>query len=119
MATNSTPATGITQIRFYYDHNERNAPFKSHLSFCDNISFTKYAPIKQFSIYTLPGTRFYLNQGTDAITVGASGIYELDLRNAPARLTSIRFAKSSMEIINESDNGYLIINLMHEGSVGE
>ena len=114
----STAATGITQIRFYYDGNERNTPFNYHLDFCDNTLLAKYAPIKQFSIYTLPGTKFYLNQGTDAIIVGASGIYELDLRNAPARLTSIRFDRASMEIINESDNGYLIIDLIHEGEVG-
>ena len=115
----ATAATGITQMRFYNDDNERNTPFKYHLSFCDNTSFSKYAPIKQFSIQTLPGTRFYLNQSLKPIIVGASGIYELDLRDTPARLTSIRFERSSMEIINESDNGYLIIDLIHEGSVGQ
>ena len=46
----STAATGITQIRFYYDGNERNTPFNYHLDFCDNTLLAKYAPIKQFSI---------------------------------------------------------------------
>ena len=89
--------TGITQIRFYNDNNIRNTPYNYHLSFCDNSLFSKYGPIKCLSIQTLPGVKFYLNQGLAPIIIGASGIYQMDLRGTPARLINFRFDRSSME----------------------
>ena len=109
--------TGITQIRFYNDNNIKNTPYSYHLSFCDSTSFSKYAPIKFLSIQTIPGTKFYLNKNLSPIIVGASGIYELDLRGTAARLVNFRFDRTSMDIINNSDRGYLIIDLIHEGGI--
>lgn len=110
--------TGITQLRFYNDKSPQNTPYSEHTSYCEPTVFSKYAPISQFGIQTLPGTRFFVNQNTDPIIVGASGIYEMDLRNTTAVVSSIYFSLESMERINNSEDGYLIIDLIHSGNLG-
>ena len=109
----ASATTGITQMRFYSDDSPNNSPagWKS-LNYCDTASFTSFAPIQQVGIQTLPGTRVYFNGSTTPVIIGASGIYELDLRNTTAILSSLRFAASSMKIINDNPEGYLIIDLI-------
>jgi len=45
----------------------------------------------------LPGTKFNLNANLDPIVVGVSGMYELDLTNSSAVITSLTFEKSSLD----------------------
>lgn len=110
--------TGMTQLRFYSDDSDKNTTITKHTSYCEPTVFSKYAPIQQFGIQTLPGTRFFINQNTDPIIIGASGIYEMDLRNTTAVVSSIYFSLESMERINDSKDGYLIVDLVHSGNVG-
>ena len=110
----ATSSVGITQMRYYGEDNPMNTPFGTWMSYCDDTSFSSYAPIQQIGIQTLPGTRVYFNKSTTPVIIGASGIYELDLRNTSAVMSSLRIDALSMQIINNAPNGYLIIDLVHQ-----
>lgn len=113
-------ASYIKQFRFY-NYNDRtgtqnpnNAPqVPTWRYYCDDTSFRNFAPIYQFGIQTLPGTKVYLNQSTTPIIIGASGVYEIDLEDTTAILNSIRIDPTSMQAINDIDNAYLIIDIVH------
>ena len=121
-------ARKIKQLRYYadpiYDEegnllNEtvvnKNAGYTRKAYYCNETSFSYFAPIEQLGIQTLPGTKFYLNQSEEPIIIGGTGIYELDLRNTTAILSSLRFDAKSMDIIDKVDNGYLIIDIVYTG----
>lgn len=121
-------ARKIKQLRYYadpiYDEegnllNEtvinKNAGYTRKAYYCNETSFSYFAPIEQLGIQTLPGTKFYLNQSEEPIIIGGTGIYELDLRNTTAILSSLRFDAESMDIIDKVDNGYLIIDIVYTG----
>ena len=73
----------------------------------------RYVPILQLGIQSIPGTRFYLNDGVDPITIGSTGIYELDMNNG-VEISKLAMDVSSMNKINEMQNGYLIIDIIYE-----
>ena len=72
----------------------------------------KVTPISQLGIQALPGTKFYLNGAVNPIVMGVSGIYDLDIKNG-ARVTDLRFAKNSIDNIENSINGYLIVDVLY------
>lgn len=111
----ASEARKIKQLRYYFDGCPKNAGYTSMDQYCDETSFSYFAPIEQLGIQSLPGTKFYLNQSLDPIIIGGTGIYELDLRNTTAILSSLRFDKESMETIQNLDNGFLIIDLVYTG----
>jgi len=51
----------------------------------------------------------------DPIIIGGTGIFELDLRNTTAILSSLRFDKNSMINIAKNPNGFLIIDMVYSG----
>lgn len=115
-------ASQIKQFRFYnYNETENtqnpnNAPqVSSWRYYCDDSSFRNFAPIHQFGIQTLPGTKVYLNQSTTPIIIGATGVYELNLEGTTGILNSLRIDPVSMKAINDIDNAYLIIDIVYGG----
>lgn len=120
----------IAQFRFFGDRNKRfnstdneaiyhqmdeNSP--TSLSGTDLVQgtiFTNYTPIIQLGIQSLPGLRFNLNTNLDPIIMGASGMYELDLTDSSATLTSLTFERSSIDLITQNPDGYLIIDIVYE-----
>lgn len=52
--------------------------------------FKNYSSVSQFGIQGPPGLKFILNNSQYPITIGDTGIYELDLENV-GRIFSIRF----------------------------
>lgn len=68
--------------------------------------------ITQLGIQTLPGIKFYLNDGVDPIIVGSTGIYELDLEGL-SEITALSFDKDSIKRIDDNDNGYLIVDAIY------
>lgn len=108
-------ARKIKQLRYYQDNDPHNAGFATFSEYCDETSFIYFAPIEQLGIQALPGTKFYLNQSLDPIIIGGTGIYELDLRNTTAILSSLRFDPDSMKIIRDSEIGHLIIDMVYTG----
>ena len=99
--------TKLTQLRFFGDNSNNsklNTPYDKATYYCEPTCFSKYAPIQQVGIQALPGTRFYINNNTEPVIIGASGIYEIDLRNTTAIISALHFVKESMQRINNSEN---------------
>ena len=120
----------ITQLRFFGDSNgylnssdvnaiyhqmDENQPNSlSSLDLSSGDAFVDYVPITQLGIQALPGTRFNLNANLDPIIIGVSGMYELDLTNSSAVLTSLTFEKDSLDQIDKNPDGYLIVDIVYE-----
>ena len=120
----------IAQFRFFGDSNsdfntsDQNAIYHqmddnspatlSSMSLIDGSAFEEYTPIIQLGIQSLPGLKFNINTNLDPIIMGASGMFEIDLVNSSAYITSLTFDKQSLESINENPDGYLIIDIVYE-----
>lgn len=95
--------------------NKNNPQEGTAANYADGSIFQDYNvfPITQLGIQALPGTEFYLNGNVHPIVIGASGIYDLDIKNG-ARVTKLQFAKESMDRINSSNSGgYLIVDILY------
>lgn len=105
-------ANKIMQFRYYGEKVSNNQP--SNISASNLASghiFSGYLPITQLGIQTLPGTKFYLNNSIYPVVVGSTGIYELDLKGV-TQITEIHFDKRSLNLINENNNAYLIVDII-------
>ena len=110
-------ALQIVQVRYYDEENSLNSQgFNSYNTLCGTTGLDAYSPIRHLGVQALPGTRMYFNNSVTPVIIGATGIYELDLReNTTAILHSIRFDRKSMEIIRDTPNAYLIIDIVYDG----
>ena len=111
-------ARKIRQIRYYGEGlNSKNYPSDVNMSkLITGIAFknnNQNVLITQLGIQTLPGTKFYLNDSANAIIVGNTGIYELDLEGI-STINLIKFDRSSMNLINQNKEAYLIIDYLFE-----
>ena len=105
-------ANKIMQFRYYGEKVSNNQP--SNISASNLASghiFSGYLPITQLGIQTLPGTKFYLNNSIYPVVVGSTVIYELDLKGV-TQITEIHFDKRSLNLINENNNAYLIVDII-------
>ena len=109
----------VTQIRYYGDSNNKNSPLPEGVkSLKEGLSngniFNNYLPMKQIGIQTIPGVQFYLNNGYDPITIGSTGIYELNVDNL-TDITSLWFNPISLDQIDNSPSTtYLIVDMLYE-----
>ena len=108
-------AKQIAQLRYYSENNPNNWPLNySWTAYCTATTFKKnYTSISQIGIQTLPGTKIYLNNGHEPIIIGATGIFELDVSNTTATISSVRIDQESMQTIKDNELGYLIIDLVY------
>lgn len=108
-------AKKVGQIRWFGDSRaSQNYPADVTLAKLRyGTAFPKTYPIVQIGIQTLPGTKIYLNAHTVPVVVGATGIYELSV-DGLANLTNIQFDNKSLEIIENNDNAYVIIDYIYE-----
>lgn len=107
-------AKKIMQFRYYTEGGTKNWPkdiTKSRLA--KGSIFANYLPITQLGIQTLPGTQFFLNNSTDPILIGSTGIYELDLEGL-STITDLRFDIRSLSAIDANENAYLIVDVITE-----
>ena len=121
-------ARKIAQFRFFgdassynnvtsdalYTHIGENTINISSETLSNGSALQDYAPIIQLGVQTLPGVKFYLNANQDPIIVGSSGIYELDLSDTSAVITSIKFDMPYLNLISKNPDGYLIIDIVYE-----
>lgn len=119
----------IKQFRYYGTNSPNNYPeindYYSNLT-SGNI-FRSYGAISQLGVQAPPGTKFYLNNSLYNITVGATGIFELDLEGY-GRITSIRFDRDSisnaalgyddetLESNDPNDPTHIMIDIVYEGA---
>lgn len=109
-------ARTVKQYRYYNSGNEKNQPLiATKEQFINGIVFDNPScyPILQLGIQALPGTQFYMNYSVDPVTIGFTGIYELDLQDK-AEIVKLTFDKASMNAIENNANGYLIIDVLYE-----
>ena len=111
-------AKHIMQFRYYNDEQGNNNQPESlkakNLEKGENNIFSKYTPITQLGIQTLPGTRFYLNSNIEGpIIIGSTGIYELDLEGI-SKINSLYFDSTSLKLIADNPNAFLIIDVIYE-----
>ena len=94
-------AKQIKQFRYYEQNSNKNYPNTISLSnLASGSIFSKYVPIIQLGIQSLPGTKFYLNNSNDPVIIGNTGIYELNL-NGLSEITAIAQLRDNFQSLDE------------------
>lgn len=111
-------ARKVQQIRYYGDHksdSDKNQPANLTGNRLRSGSvFSQYTPMKQIGIQTMPGVKFYLNNSTEPIVIGSTGIYELNVENM-TEITALSFDTTSINMINETPStSYIIVDILYE-----
>ena len=114
-------AKQIKQFRYYQEDIDNNANTSmnepkslAQRELASGEAFKKYFPISQLGIQALPGTKFYLNNNTHSVIVGLTGTYELNL-SGRAEINALRFDYTSLNMVEENDNAYIIVDIVYEG----
>ena len=108
-------ARKIQQFR-YYSNTDTSKNWPATISYQKLVSgsvFADYTPIVQLGVQSLPGTKFYLNNASDPIIIGSTGIYELDLVGE-TEISALSFDSQSIVAINNNTNAYLIVDIIYE-----
>ncbi len=110
----------IMQFRFEGFNNDNNYPKFSDYNgmlTSDNI-FNDYTLISQLGIQGPQGLKFYLNNSDYPITIGKTGIYELNLEGV-GRINSIQFDANDISNFFPNDNrvNRLLIDIVYEGGI--
>ncbi len=106
----------IMQFRYEGFQHENNYPKYSDYNqkLCRGNIFSDYPLVSQLGIQGPPGMRFYLNRGSDPITIGKTGIYELDLENI-GRIFAIRFNEQDLEELVQATDSRLLVDIVYNG----
>lgn len=111
-------ARKVQQIRYYGDNksdNAKNQPANLTGNRLRSGSvFSQYTPMKQIGIQSMPGVKFYLNNSTEPIVIGSTGIYELNVENM-TEITALSFDTTSINMINQTPStSYIIVDILYE-----
>ena len=100
-------AKKVSQVRYFGENSALNTGTNVANQLLDGSAF-KY-PIVQLGVQALPGTRLLINNSETPLTIGATGIYELDI-NGLATITSLMFAQNSINAVqnSNSDSGIIV-----------
>ena len=108
----------IKQFIYYGSGSSFNHPQDSEINPWVINLFTSYKQITHLGIQGEPGVKFCLNNSTNenAISLGATGIYEINLEGM-GYITSLRFLPESLEeYYKTEDTGHrLIVDFVYEG----
>lgn len=106
----------IMQFRYEGpDHPDNFPQFENYSMVLANQNiFNDYKSIIQLGIQAPIGMRFYLNKSKNPITVGKTGIYELDLTNL-GFIHAIRFNLKDIEELVDPDNtAKILVDILYE-----
>lgn len=105
----------VKQFRFYSDSDvSKNQPTDvGSTGYINGNVFKAYFPILQLGIQSLPGTMFYLNNATEPVIIGRTGIYELDLEEE-TEISDLKFDFNSISAIDQNFNAYLIVDIIYD-----
>ena len=97
-------ARRIKQFRFYSENDTaRNQPSNiTPQKLSSGSIFADYLPIKQLGIQALPGTKFKVNNSSEPVIIGSTGIFEA----------------SSIASLSNLENGSLIVDIIYEDGEG-
>ena len=107
----------IKQVRYYHPSHSNNFPtfYNYYGKLINGNIFSTLGAISHLGIQGVPGTKFYLNGSEFPITIGFTGIYELEF-NGAGRIHSIKFDKSSLDTLYTSTTeNRLLIDVVYEG----
>lgn len=79
----------------------------------ENMNEITNMNIVQLGVQGLPGTKFYLNGGSNPIIIGNSGIYEINVEGMGV-ITSIAIDDDSKELYDNNGTACLIIDIIYE-----
>ena len=104
------------QFRFHGEDSKLNYPPNMSLKDWKFNLLLNYGAVSHLGIQGEPGVRFYLNDGDNPITIGHTGIYELDLAGV-SRITGLRFDDTLTNFYNNSFNTSqrLIVDVVYDG----
>lgn len=113
----------IRQYRFYENGNEHNWPsniskenmYEGNVFISDSI-IQELGMITNLGIQGLPGTKIYINNSKTPIILGMMGVFELDVSNYDF-IYNLRVDFDSASIIENTENGYLIIDAIYDTEV--
>lgn len=112
-------AKKVGQVRYYGPESSSNSQKANYPSDLTSNSlrygnvFNTIYPIVQLGVQTIPGVKFYINNHTTPVIIGATGIYELDV-DGLSNITSIQFDSASLAMIDKNPNAYIIIDYIYE-----
>lgn len=84
--------------------------------FINDDKMQKLGMITHIGIQALPGTEVFINQNKSPVIIGNIGIFELDLTDY-SYIYSLYIKYESAERIEESQDGYLIIDVVYDTEV--
>lgn len=105
----------IKQFRYYGEQaTSKNYPtLGTYAAFLKGSAFSECMPVIHLGIQAPSGTKFYLNNSDNAIVVGYTGIYEIDVEDL-TEITSLSFNVDSLQQVGDNDNFYIIVDLVYE-----
>lgn len=102
------------QIIYCNENSNQNFPLEiSENDLINGEIFNGYT-FSQLGIQAPPGTKFYINNGTNPVIIGFTGLFQIDLTTG-CSITNLRFDQQSIDFIKENDSLYLIIDMAFEG----
>ncbi len=103
----------LIQFRYFGEGHAENYPLAATAEdYQKGEIFYDYSPIVQLGIQTLPGVKFYLNDSTDPIVIGNSGIYDL-MADGTLKITKLQFDADGLARIEQGLNSYLIVDILY------
>lgn len=114
----------VKQVRYYGDGSNKNTPSsnksggylqRSELSRGTAFRYDSSlgAGIVQLGVQTLPGVQFVINTAPTPVTVGSTGIYELNV-DGLTTIDSLSFTKQSLDLIDQNESAYIIVDFIYE-----
>ena len=92
--------------------------FPANLNVWQQNLLTDFGPVSHLGIQGEPGVIFYLNHGTDPISIGATGIYELNLEGL-GHISALRFDMNTLEEKYDEQESVLhrvLVDIVYEGA---
>ena len=71
----------VYQYRYYGENENKNTEGMSLDSLASGAAFSSKMPILQLGVQSLPGTKFYINNGINPVIVGSIGSISIDFSN--------------------------------------
>ena len=108
----------IMQFRYRGENHADNFPKYDY--YTDKLSlgniFQDYGFVSKLGIQGPVGLKFYLNFSPNPITIGETGIYELDLEGI-GRISAIQFNRTDLENFYTHNplNDKILIDIVYEG----
>lgn len=102
------------QVIYHHPDSAWNTPGVTEDKLVNGTAFSKYLPLSQLGIRALPGTKVYLNGGTNPVIIGFSGLFDIDLTNGGS-ITEIRIDRNSLRSIANNNSAYLIVDMLGIG----